>query len=66
MKDMIKMWSKMELHSDITKTGRPSKIDEGTRQNLPRKAAKTPTATIKELQEYLASSLLATPYINLS
>lgn len=56
----------MELHSDITKTGRPSKIDEGTRQNLPRKAAKTPTATIKELQEYLASSLLATPYINLS
>uniref|UniRef100_A0A803K548 Transposase n=1 Tax=Xenopus tropicalis TaxID=8364 RepID=A0A803K548_XENTR len=40
----------------LPRTGRPSKIDEKTRRKLVREATKRPTATLKELQEYLAST----------
>uniref|UniRef100_A0A803JF02 Transposase Tc1-like domain-containing protein n=1 Tax=Xenopus tropicalis TaxID=8364 RepID=A0A803JF02_XENTR len=40
----------------LPRTGHPSKIDEKTRRKLVREATKRPTATLKELQEYLAST----------
>uniref|UniRef100_A0A803JMT1 Transposase Tc1-like domain-containing protein n=1 Tax=Xenopus tropicalis TaxID=8364 RepID=A0A803JMT1_XENTR len=40
----------------LPRTGCPSKIDEKTRRKLVREATKRPTATLKELQQYLAST----------
>lgn len=40
----------------LPRTGRPSKIDEKTRGRLVRWAAKRPTATLKEVQKFLAST----------
>ncbi len=40
----------------LPSTGCPSKIDEKMRRKLVREAAKRPTATLKELQEFLAST----------
>uniref|UniRef100_A0A3P9A581 Myosin tail domain-containing protein n=2 Tax=Esox lucius TaxID=8010 RepID=A0A3P9A581_ESOLU len=37
----------------LPRTGRPSKIDEKTHGKLVREASKRPTATLKELQEFL-------------
>uniref|UniRef100_A0A803K8A0 Transposase Tc1-like domain-containing protein n=1 Tax=Xenopus tropicalis TaxID=8364 RepID=A0A803K8A0_XENTR len=45
----VKTWT-------LPRTGHPSKIDEKTRRKLVREATKRPTATLKELQEYLAST----------
>uniref|UniRef100_A0AAY5K4A2 Transposase Tc1-like domain-containing protein n=1 Tax=Esox lucius TaxID=8010 RepID=A0AAY5K4A2_ESOLU len=38
------------------RTGHPSKIDEKTKRKLIREASKRPTATLKELQEFMAST----------
>uniref|UniRef100_A0AAY5KI17 Transposase Tc1-like domain-containing protein n=1 Tax=Esox lucius TaxID=8010 RepID=A0AAY5KI17_ESOLU len=40
----------------LPRTGCPSKIDEKMRRKLVREASKRPTATLKELQEFLAST----------
>lgn len=53
MKTVITKWRK--YGTTVTRTRRPSKIDK-TRRNLVREAAKRPTATVEELQEFLASS----------
>ncbi len=40
----------------LPSTGRPSKIDKMMRRKLVREAAKRPTATLKKLQVFLAST----------
>ncbi|KAJ7317060.1 hypothetical protein JRQ81_003222 [Phrynocephalus forsythii] len=49
-------WRKYGTTVTLPITGHPCKIDEKTRRKLVREAAKRPTATLKELQEYLAST----------
>uniref|UniRef100_A0A803J782 RBR-type E3 ubiquitin transferase n=1 Tax=Xenopus tropicalis TaxID=8364 RepID=A0A803J782_XENTR len=55
VKSVIK-WRKYGTTVTLPRTGHPSKIDEKTRRKLVREATKRPTATLKELQEYLAST----------
>lgn len=56
VKKVIIKWRKYATTVTLPRTGRPSKIDEKTRRKLVREAAKRPTATWKELQEFLAST----------
>ncbi|KAM4031045.1 uncharacterized protein ACNLHF_018613 isoform 1-T2 [Anomaloglossus baeobatrachus] len=56
VKTVIKKWHKFGTTVTLPRTGRPSKIDEKTRRKLVREAAKRPTATLKELQKFLAST----------
>lgn len=56
MKTVIKKWRKYGSTVTLLRTARPPKTDEKTRQKLVREAAERPTATLKELQEYLASA----------
>lgn len=56
MKVIIKKVEKMEHNIDITRTGHPTKINEMRRWKLIREAAKRHMATLKVLQEYLAST----------
>lgn len=54
VKAVIK-WGKYATIVTLPRTGHLSKIDK-TRRKLVREAAKRPTATLKELQEFLAST----------
>ncbi|XP_077107151.1 uncharacterized protein LOC143764919 [Ranitomeya variabilis] len=56
VKTVIKKWLKFGTTVTLPRTGRPSKIDVRTRRKLVREAAKRPRATLKELQEFLAST----------
>ncbi|XP_061680388.1 uncharacterized protein LOC133503149 [Syngnathoides biaculeatus] len=56
VKSVIVKWRKNGTTVPLPRTGRPSKIDEKTRRELVREAVKRPTATLKELQEFLAST----------
>ncbi len=56
MKTVSIKWRKYSSTVILPRTGRPSKIDEKVRRKLVREAAKSPTATLKELQEFLAST----------
>uniref|UniRef100_A0A674EJM0 Tc1-like transposase DDE domain-containing protein n=1 Tax=Salmo trutta TaxID=8032 RepID=A0A674EJM0_SALTR len=56
VKTVIIKWRKYVTTETLPRTGRPSKIYEKTRRKLVREASKRPTATLKELQEYLAST----------
>ena len=56
VKTVIIKWRKYGTTETLPRTGRPSKIDEKTRRKLVREASKRPTATLKELQEFLASA----------
>ena len=56
MKTVIIKWRKYGTTVTLPRTGHPCKIDEKTRRKLVREAAKRPTATLKELQKYLAST----------
>ena len=56
VKTVIIKWRKYGTTVTLPRTGRPSKIDDKTRRKLVREAAKRPTATLKELQEFLAST----------
>ncbi|MCJ8729688.1 hypothetical protein PDJAM_G00109390 [Pangasius djambal] len=56
VKTIIIKWRKCGATATLPRTGLPSKIDEKTRRRLVREAAKRPTATLKELQEFLAST----------
>ncbi|XP_053487288.1 anamorsin isoform X1 [Ictalurus furcatus] len=53
VKAIINKWKKWGTTVTLPRTGRPSKIDVRTGRKLIREAAKRPTATLKELQEYL-------------
>uniref|UniRef100_A0AAR2JMY3 Transposase Tc1-like domain-containing protein n=1 Tax=Pygocentrus nattereri TaxID=42514 RepID=A0AAR2JMY3_PYGNA len=59
VKTVIIKWRKHGTTVTLPRTGRPSKIDDKTRRKLVREAAKRPTATLKELQEFLASTSCA-------
>ena len=56
VKTVIIKWRKYGTTVTLPRTGRHSKIDEKTRRKLIREASKRPTATLKELQEFLAST----------
>ncbi|XP_049588240.1 uncharacterized protein [Syngnathus scovelli] len=56
VKSVIVKWRKNGTTVPLPRTGRPSKIDEKTRRELVREAVKRPTATLKELQQFLAST----------
>ncbi|XP_073444503.1 uncharacterized protein [Dendrobates tinctorius] len=56
VRTVIKKWLKFGTTVTLPRTGRPSKIDVRTRRKLVREAAKRPRATLKELQEFLAST----------
>ncbi|XP_019752572.1 uncharacterized protein LOC109532249 [Hippocampus comes] len=56
VKSVIVKWRKNGTTVPLPRTGRPSKIDEKTRRELVREAVRRPTATLKELQEFLAST----------
>ncbi len=56
VKTIIIKWRKYGATVILPSTGCPSKIDENIRRKLFREAAKRPTATLKELQEFLAST----------
>uniref|UniRef100_A0AAY5L3A7 Transposase Tc1-like domain-containing protein n=1 Tax=Esox lucius TaxID=8010 RepID=A0AAY5L3A7_ESOLU len=56
VKTVIIKWRKCGTTEILPRTGRPSKIDEKTIGKLVREASKRPTATLKELQEFLAST----------
>lgn len=56
VKTIIIKWRKYGTTVTLPRTGRPSKIDDKTRRKLIREAARRPTATLKELQEFLAST----------
>ncbi len=56
MKTVIIKWRKYGATVILPSTGCPSKIDEKMRRKLVREAAKRRTATLKELQEFLAST----------
>ncbi|XP_047677661.1 zinc finger MYM-type protein 4 isoform X2 [Tachysurus fulvidraco] len=51
---IINKWKKWGTTVTLPRTGRPSKIDKRTRQKPIRGTAERPTATLKELQEYLS------------
>ncbi|XP_077348675.1 ubiquitin carboxyl-terminal hydrolase 14 isoform X1 [Lithobates pipiens] len=53
VKTIVIKWRKYGTTVTLPRTGRPPKIDEKTRRKLVREAAKRPTATLKEPQEYL-------------
>ncbi len=54
VKTVIIKWRKYGATVILRSTGCPSKIDEKMRRKQVREAAKRPTATLKELQEFLA------------
>uniref|UniRef100_A0AAY5KIL8 Transposase Tc1-like domain-containing protein n=1 Tax=Esox lucius TaxID=8010 RepID=A0AAY5KIL8_ESOLU len=56
VKTVIIKWRKYGTTKTLPRSGRPSKINEKTRRKLVREASKRPTATLKELQEFLAST----------
>ncbi|XP_053320788.1 general transcription factor IIF subunit 1-like [Spea bombifrons] len=56
VKAVIIKWRKYGTTETLPRTGRPSKIDEKTRRKLVKEVCKRPTATLKELQEFLAST----------
>ncbi len=56
MKTVIIKWRKYGATVILPSNGCPSKIDEKMRRKLVREAAKRPTGTLKELQEFLAST----------
>ncbi|XP_057696935.1 uncharacterized protein LOC130918837 [Corythoichthys intestinalis] len=56
VKSVLVRWRKNGTTVTLPRTGRPSKIDEKTRKELVKEAVKRPTATLKELQEFLAST----------
>lgn len=56
VKTIIDKWRKCGKTVALPRTGRPSKIDENTGGTLVREAAKRPTATLKDLQEFLEST----------
>ncbi len=56
VKTVIIKWRKYGTTVTLPRTGRPSKIDEKTKRKLVKEASKRPTATLKELQEFLAST----------
>ena len=56
VKTIINKWRKYGTTVTLLRTGRPPKIDERTKRKLVREAAKRPTATLKELQQFLAST----------
>lgn len=54
---IIKKWRKWSTEVETSqRMGCPSTIYKRTRENLSREATKRPTATLKELQEHLAST----------
>uniref|UniRef100_A0AAY5L6C3 Transposase Tc1-like domain-containing protein n=1 Tax=Esox lucius TaxID=8010 RepID=A0AAY5L6C3_ESOLU len=56
VKTVIIKWRKYGTTETLPRAGHPSKIDEKTRRKLVREASKSPTAILKELQEFLAST----------
>uniref|UniRef100_A0AAY5KT08 Tc1-like transposase DDE domain-containing protein n=1 Tax=Esox lucius TaxID=8010 RepID=A0AAY5KT08_ESOLU len=56
VKTVIINWRKYGTTETLPRTGRLSKNYEKMRRKLVREASKRPTATLKELQEYLAST----------
>uniref|UniRef100_A0AAY5K1L0 Transposase Tc1-like domain-containing protein n=1 Tax=Esox lucius TaxID=8010 RepID=A0AAY5K1L0_ESOLU len=56
VKAIIIKWRNYGTTETLPRTGGPSKIDEKTRRKLVREASKRPTAILKELQEFLAST----------
>uniref|UniRef100_A0A8C5LXJ6 Transposase n=1 Tax=Leptobrachium leishanense TaxID=445787 RepID=A0A8C5LXJ6_9ANUR len=56
VKAVIIKWRKYGTTLTLPRTGRPYKCNEKTTRKLVKEAAKRPTATLKELQEYLAST----------
>ncbi len=56
VKTIIIKWRKYGATVILLSTGCPSKIDEKIKRKLVREAAKRPTATLKELQEFLVST----------
>ncbi|XP_061700297.1 histone-lysine N-methyltransferase NSD2 isoform X1 [Syngnathoides biaculeatus] len=53
VKTVIVKWRKYGTTVTLPRTGRPSKIDKKTRRKLLGEAAISPTATLKDLQEFL-------------
>jgi len=53
---VINKYRKCGTTVTLSRTGRPSKIDKNTKWKLVREAAKRPTATLKELKLFLAST----------
>lgn len=56
VKTVIIKWRKYGATVILPRIGCPSKIDEKMRRKLVREAAKRPTATLREPQEFLAST----------
>ncbi|XP_077572581.1 uncharacterized protein LOC144196367 isoform X1 [Stigmatopora nigra] len=56
VKSVLVRWKKNGTTVTLPRSGRPSKIDEKTRKELVREVVKRPTATLKELQEFLANT----------
>uniref|UniRef100_A0AAY5KGF8 Transposase Tc1-like domain-containing protein n=1 Tax=Esox lucius TaxID=8010 RepID=A0AAY5KGF8_ESOLU len=56
VKTVIIKWRKYGATETLPRTGRPSITDENMRRKLVRETSKMPTATLKELQVFLAST----------
>uniref|UniRef100_A0A9J7XIJ6 Transposase Tc1-like domain-containing protein n=1 Tax=Cyprinus carpio carpio TaxID=630221 RepID=A0A9J7XIJ6_CYPCA len=56
VKSIIKKWKVFGTTRTLPGSGRHSKLDERARRKLLREATKRPTATLKQLQEFMSKS----------
>ena len=56
VKSIIKKWKVFGTTQTLPGSGRHSKLDERARRKLVREATKRPTATLKQLQEFMTKS----------
>lgn len=57
MKTINIKWRKYGTNVTLARPGRPSKMDDKTRRKAVRDVAKSPTATLRERQEFLSMSM---------